>query len=126
MSNLKGNEKELYYFPVYCYRHFPSLNDGINEIIENIGSFKNVFSGKRDSVKRRKLEVYKNYETARQKGIDMLCDDDTYGVMCLEVNNRGFSSGMKLYQVLGKEIEEKFGKHEIELNLTRKDLKVVD
>ena len=66
--------KETYYFPVYCYRHWPSLADGINEIIRQLGD-------------AHWLEVYTSIEDAEAAGNRMLCDDDCFGIMHIDFDN---------------------------------------
>lgn len=121
MSNSKNNEKEAYYFPVYCYRHAPSIIDGVQEIVLSLSSCRSRHA-KKDSLKNRKIKVYSNYEDARQAGEDSLCDDDTYGVFKLELSN--WPPETRLVEVIngGKDEDSKWA---INLCLTKKDLKVI-
>lgn len=122
MPNLKSDKKEVYYFPVYCYRHCPSIYDGIKEVVSSLSSYRSRYS-KKDSLKNRKIKVYTNYEDARQAGEDSLCDDDTYGVFKLEFTD--WPDEMRLVQIIngGKGEDSKWA---IKLCLSKKDLKVIE
>lgn len=64
-------ENKVYYYPYYCYRHFPSLEDGLVEIIGDIAL-------------HGKIGVYQNLENATNAGREMLCDDDTFGILVID------------------------------------------
>ena len=68
-------ENKIYYYPYYCYRHFPSLEDGLVEILDGI-------------INHEKIGIYQNLENAAKAGNEMLCDDDTFGILIID-----FSSG---------------------------------
>ena len=67
-------ENKIYYYPYYCYRHFPSLEDGLVEILNGIIMF-------------GKIEIYQNLDNAIKAGEEMLCDDDTYGILVIDLTH---------------------------------------
>lgn len=64
-------ENKIYYYPYYCYRHFPSLEDGLVDIINTIANV-------------GKIAIYQNLENASKAGNEMLCDDDTFGILVID------------------------------------------
>ena len=69
-------KNKLYYYPFYCLRHFPDLESGLLELISDICG-------------DRPIKLYENYDIACKAGEEMLCDDDTYGILVFD-KTKGF------------------------------------
>lgn len=69
-------KNKLYYYPFYCFRHFPDLESGLLELISDICG-------------DRPIKLYENYDIACKAGEEMLCDDDTYGILVFD-KTKGF------------------------------------
>ena len=74
-------KNKLYYYPFYCLRHFPDLESGLLELMSDICG-------------DRPVILYEDYNTACEAGEEMLCDDDTYGILVFDKTS-GF---IKLYE----------------------------
>ena len=74
-------KNKLYYYPFYCFRHFPDIESGLLELIHDICG-------------DRPIKLYENYNTACKAGEEMLCDDDTYGILVFD-KTTGF---IKVYE----------------------------
>ena len=64
---MKDLEKKKYYKPIYCYRHFPAINDIYEHIIQ-------------DMVRHNKITLYEDINKAEEVGRAELCDDDCYEI----------------------------------------------
>lgn len=64
---MKNLEKKKYYKPIYCYRHFPAINDIYEHIIADI-------------VRHNKITLYEDINKAEAVGRAELCDDDCYEI----------------------------------------------
>lgn len=106
---MKNLEKKKYYKPIYCYRHFPAINDIYEHIIQ-------------DMVRHNKITLYEDIDKAREVGRVELCDDDCYGVAVFDFtrghceiyyDRRGSSPNLiacldcwsKCYEVIQTEVE---------------------
>lgn len=69
-------KNKLYYYPFYCFRHFPDLESGLLELISDICG-------------DRPIKLYEDYDIACKAGEEMLCDDDTYGILVFD-KTKGF------------------------------------
>ena len=74
-------KNKLYYYPFYCFRHFPDIESGLLEIMNDVCG-------------DRPVVVYEDYNTACKAGEEMLSDDDTYGILIFDKTS-GF---IKLYE----------------------------
>ena len=59
--------RQIYYVPLYCYRHFPSISDVYKYIIRGLTS-------------KGVVNVYSTRDLATKEALSLLCDDDTAGV----------------------------------------------
>ena len=64
----------IYYFPYYCHRCFPNLTQGIIAILRHITIL-------------GKIKIYQTLDNAIIAGEEMLCDDDTYGMLIIDCTN---------------------------------------
>ena len=64
---MKNLEMKKYYKPIYCYRHFPAINDIYEHIIADI-------------VRHKKITLYEDINKAEEVGRAELCDDDCYEI----------------------------------------------
>ena len=69
-------KNKLYYYPFYCLRHFPDLESGLLELMSDICG-------------DRPIKLYEDYDIACKAGEEMLCDDDTYGILVFD-KTKGF------------------------------------
>jgi hypothetical protein len=69
-------KNKLYYYPFYCLRHFPDLESGLLELMSDICG-------------DRPVILYEDYDIACKAGEEMLCDDDTYGILVFD-KTKGF------------------------------------
>ena len=77
---MKILEMKKYYKPIYCYRHFPSVNDIYEHTISDI-------------VRHKKITLYEDINEAEEAGRAELCDDDCYEIAVFD-----FTSGYcKIY-----------------------------
>lgn len=67
-------ENKVYYYPYYCYRHHPNLEDGLVDLLDSV-------------VRNQKIGIYQNLENAAKAGNEMLCDDDTYGILIIDMTS---------------------------------------
>ncbi len=74
-------KNKLYYYPFYCFRHSPDIESGLLELMSDVCG-------------DRPVVVYEDYNTACEAGEEMLCDDDTYGILVFDKTS-GF---IKLYE----------------------------
>ena len=81
-----------HYFPVRGERYSPSKAHALAEIIDCM-------------VHNTKLAVFTTYEEASEAGYQMLIDDDTFVVFCLD-NDCG---QLQLYEVHWKNPEQRYG-----------------
>lgn len=63
----KNLESKKYYKPIYCYRHFPAINDIYEHIIQ-------------DMVRHNQITLYEDINEAEAAGRAELCDDDCYEI----------------------------------------------
>lgn len=64
-------ENKIYYYPYYCYRHFPCLQDGVIEFFNKI-------------IRGKKVGIYQNRENAVKAGEEMLSGDDAFGIFVID------------------------------------------
>lgn len=64
-------KNKLYYYPFYCFRHFPDLQSGLLELMSDICG-------------DRSIQVYEDYNKACEAGEAMLSDDDDFGILVID------------------------------------------
>ena len=84
---MKDLEMKKYYKPIYCYRHFPCVNDIYEHIISDI-------------VRHKKITLYEDINKAEEVGRAELCDDDCYEIAVFDFEVAVFDFVVVLYQYL--------------------------
>ena len=115
----KFPKERIFYFPIWDIKRWPTLTDGVLKIIQSISSYGPVsWPFKKDTLKNRRIEVYKNLDNAIQEGKSRLTDDECFRIVKLEFDYDGIDAKISLL------CEEHYKPATI--NITIKDLNILD